>query len=85
MAFRPFPASSAPATPDTFTATGPPSTPICWADTPTHASPLRTISSCRLTQSGLASTPPLTFSHSTTTVPLNSEALAGARTSTRVR
>jgi hypothetical protein len=69
----------------TFVSTGPPSTPMRWADTPTHASPARVISSCVLTHSGLASTPPLTLSHSTITVPLNADAFAGARTSTRVR
>ena len=51
---------------------------------PTHRR-ARTISSRRLTQSGSASTPPLTFSHSTITVPLNALGSAGRRTSTRVR
>src|SRR5262249_25022641 len=71
--------------PFTSTRTGPPSTPIRCADTPTHASPARTTSSATLAHSGLASTPPLTLSHSTTTLPLNFDGSAGARTTTRVR
>ena len=39
----------------------------------------------RNVQSGPASTPPLTFSHSTTTVPLKSAGSDGRRTRTRVR
>ena len=73
----PCPAASAPGT-STFTSTGPPSTPIRCADTPTHASPRRRISSCVVAHSGSASTPPLTFSHSTTTVPLNAPGHSGA-------
>ena len=60
-----------------LTSTGPPSTPMSCADTPTQACPSRRISSSRLAQSGLASMPPLTFIHSTTTVPLKSASSAG--------
>jgi hypothetical protein len=56
---------------------GPPSTPTTCAETPTHAAPSRISSVCAVTQSGAASTPPLTFSHSTTTVPLNFCGLIG--------
>src|SRR5262249_48921013 len=84
IALMPLPAVSAPGT-STRTSTGPPMTPICWADTPTHASPCRSISSCNVAHSGSASTPPLTLSHSTTTVPLKRAGSAGRRTSTRVR
>ena len=38
----------------TLTATGPPSTPMLCAETPTQMSPLRTISSCRVAHSGSA-------------------------------
>src|SRR5579862_1887106 len=62
----------------------PPSTPSCWADTPTHAAPSRISSTCAAIQSGPVSTPPLTFSHSTTTMPLKREAFVGVRTSNRV-
>jgi hypothetical protein len=55
------------------------------ADTPTQASPERTISSTVFTHCGLASTPPVTFSHSTITVPLKPVLRRGARTTTRVR
>ena len=51
-----------------------------WADTPTHATPVRTSSGERNAQSGLASSPLLTLSHSTTTVPEKAEASAGRRT-----
>jgi hypothetical protein len=84
MPFSPLPAWSAPGTPSTLTAIGPPSTPMPWADTPTHASPDRVSSSWRLDHSGSASTPPLTLSHSTSTVPLNRERSSGVRTRTRV-
>src|SRR5439155_15634995 len=79
----PSPATSAPGT-LTFTSTGPPSTPMRWADTPTQMSPERTVSSAVLTHSGLASTPPLTLSHSSITLPLNFDGSDGARTTTRV-
>ena len=46
---------------------------------------LRTSSGARNAQSGLASSPLLTLSHSTTTVPEKAEASAGRRTTTRVR
>jgi hypothetical protein len=72
-------------TSSTLVITGLPSTPIRCTDTPTHTSPARTTSSAVLTHSGFASTPPLTLSHSTTTVPLSAAGFAGARTSTRVR
>src|SRR5262245_59768935 len=84
IALIPLPALSAPGA-STRTSTGPPITPICWADTPTQASPRRRISSCSVAHSGSASTPPLTLSHSTITVPLNRAGSAGRRTSTRVR
>ena len=77
IAFRPCPAASRPGT-STRTSTGPPSTPIRCAETPTHASPRRRISSCVVDHSGSASTPPLTFSHSTTTVPLKRAGHSGA-------
>src|SRR5580698_5647251 len=47
------------------------STPTCWAETPTQAKPSRISSLWESVQSGLSSVPPLTLSHSTTTVPLN--------------
>jgi hypothetical protein len=59
--------------------------PIRCAETPTHASPLRVSSSSVLAHSGFASTPPLTFNHSTMTVPLNFAGSDGTRTTTRVR
>lgn len=59
--------------------------PTYWAETPTQMSPCRMSSAARLVHSGSASTPPLTFSHSTTTVPLNRAGSAGRRTRIRVR
>ncbi len=55
----------------------PPSTPTFWADTPTHTAPWRSSSTWPWFQSAAASTPPLTFSHSTTTVPPNFFAFVG--------
>src|SRR5580704_3347714 len=52
-------------------------TPTCWAETPTQAKPLRISSLWESVQSGLSSVPPLTLSHSTTTVPLNLFGLIG--------
>src|SRR5689334_9247936 len=84
MPFRPLPTIPWP-TPGTETSTEPPVTPIVCAETPTHASPLRTNSSLTVSYSGFASTPPLTFNHSTTTLPLNFAGSLGRRTRTRVR
>ena len=56
--------------PPTATTPVPPDTPICCADTPTHAKPLRVISLAAEEKSGGVSEPALTFSHSTSTVPL---------------
>ena len=85
MLLSPLPTKSpAPGT-STVTATGPPSTPICCAETPTQVCPWRTISSRSVWNSGSASRPPLTLSHSTSTTPLASAGSAGSRTTTRVR
>src|SRR6266516_1360893 len=84
IALRPLPAFSAPGA-STRTSTGPPSTPIRWAETPTQTSPRRRISSWVVAHSGSASTPPLTFSHSMTTLPLKRAGSAGRRTRMRVR
>ena len=51
--------------------TGAGSPPAAWAETPTQANPSRMSSLCVCVQSGSASSPPQTLSHSTTTVPLN--------------
>jgi hypothetical protein len=59
----------------------PPSTPIFWADTPTQAAPRRINSVWLKIQSGAASSPPLTFSHSTHTVPLKAAGSIGRWTS----
>src|SRR3954453_2504412 len=59
-------------------------TPTAWADTPTHANPSRTSSLCPSIQSGPASAPPLTFNHSTTTVPLKWRRSIGRITTARV-
>ena len=48
---------------------GGPFTPARWAETPTHAFPLRMISAEAWAQTGSRSMPPLTFNHSSTTVP----------------
>src|SRR5215212_4944268 len=58
--------------------------PAACADTPTHANPSRTSSVCVMTQSGPASMPPDTLSHSTTTVPLNFLGSVGRLTRSRV-
>src|SRR5262245_55431787 len=62
----------------------PPFTPTCCADTPTQAKPSRRSMVWTKVQSGAASTPPETFSHSTTTVPLNFLGFVGRRTRMRV-
>ena len=60
------------------------STPTFCADTPTQTNPSRISSLCPSVQSGAASAPPLTFNHSTTTVPLKRRALIGRITTARV-
>ena len=60
-------------------------TPVACADTPTHTKPPRSSSAFPSPQSGDASTPPLTFCHSTWTTPLNFAGSFGRRTSARVR
>ena len=52
-------------------------TPIACADTPTHAAPARMNSVCATIQSNAMSAPPLTFNHSTQTVPLNDSRIRG--------
>ena len=63
---------------------GGPFTPARWAETPTHAFPLRMISAEVCAQTGSRSMPPLTFNHSSTTVPSKPAASTGRRTSRRV-
>jgi hypothetical protein len=54
-----------------------PSTPQNCADTPTQTYPSRVNSVWAVIQSGAASSPPLTLSHSTITVPLNRPRVVG--------
>ena len=63
---------------------GPPSTPANCAETPTHTMPSRIMRVWAPIRSGAASRPPLTFSHSTTTVPLNRLGDVGRSTTMRV-
>ena len=60
------------------------STPTFCADTPTHTAPSRTSSLWASIQSGPASAPPLTFNHSTMTVPLKRRGSIGRITTARV-
>ena len=63
---------------------GGPFTPARWADTPTHVFPLRMISAEVCAHTGSRSMPPLTFNHSSTTVPSKRAVSTGRRTSSRV-
>ena len=84
MALRPLPTKwAAPGTSPGLTATGPPSTPTFCAETPTQVWPWRTISSRRFWYAESESSPPVTLSHSSSTMP--SPADFGRRTTTRVR
>lgn len=70
--------------PSGITRPSPPWMPRCWHDTPTQAAPVRMNSVWANIQSGPVSSPPLTLSDSTHTVPLKRAGSAGRDTSTCV-